>query len=84
MLESRCQWQMYCLLSNQLFHLETYLMLHLISQNPKSTIVLLYPLVPEVKFYVIQICPLYHKPVPYFQSSLSHDYDLPTLNTASV
>lgn len=82
MLESRCQWQMYCLLSDQLFHLETYLMLHLISQNPKSPIVLLYPLVPEVKFYFIQICPLYHKPVPYFQASLSHD--LLTLNTAGV
>lgn len=57
-------------------------MLYLISQNPKSPIVLLYPLVPEVKFYLIQICPLYHKPVPYFQASLSHD--LLTLNTAGV
>lgn len=84
MLESRCQWQMYCLLSDQLFHLKTYLTLHFISQNPKLPTVLLYSLVPEVKFHFIQICPLYHKAVPYFQASLSHNYDLPTLNTVGV
>lgn len=75
---------MYCLLSDQLFHLETYLTLHFISQNPKLPTVLPYPLVPEAKFCFIQICPLYHKAVPYFQARLSHDYDLPTLNTAGV
>lgn len=70
--------------ADRLVHLETYLTLHFISQNPKLPIVLLYPLVPEEKFYFIQICPLYHKAVPHFQASLSHDYDLPTLNTAGV